>query len=390
MDEVVVSAPGKVILHGEHAVVYGKSALASSLSLQTYLHLKRIPGDKISLNLPNLGVFKSWNVGDLTVCKQKIADLPEQQTGEIIQCLNTLPGVDTDTTDNKELATTVFLHLYLILSKDSKSLPSVKVNVNSELPVGAGLGSSASFCTCLASSLLLLFGHISEANTLTGQWSSSDLDIINKWAFEGEKIIHGKPSGVDNSVATFGGMLTFKRGKIDIIKKVPELEILLINTKIPRSTKKLVEKVREKYNKYTDIMQPVIESIEAITLKCQVTCTELSEKPDNTTELYHILEDLIDINQGHLSVLGVSHPAIDQICNLCSKKSLHAKLTGAGGGGCVLCLINPEIPKSVVSELKKELNDLGFGCLETSIGCVGLSRHLQLPEKFIKQDLVNS
>lgn len=390
MDEVIVSAPGKIILHGEHAVVYGKAALASSLSLRTYLHLKKIMGEKISLNLPNLGVLKSWNVGDLTACKQKISDLPENPTGEVIQCINSLPGVDIDNTDNKELATVVFLYLFLILGKDSKLLPSVDVYVKSDLPVGAGLGSSASFCTCLASALLSVFGHIDEADKLTGQWSSSELDLINKWAFEGEKIIHGKPSGVDNSVATFGGMLTFKNGKIDIIKRVPELEILLIDTKIPRSTKKLVEKVREKYNRYREIMEPVMESIEAVTLKCQVTCKELSEKPENTTELYSILEGLIDVNQSHLSVLGVSHPLIDQICNLCSKKNLHAKLTGAGGGGCVLCLINPEIPKSVMTELKIELTDLRFVCLETSIGCVGLRRHFELPGKFTEQDSMNS
>lgn len=78
--------------------------------------------------------------------------------------------------------------------------------ITSELPLGSGLGSSASFCVSVAAALLSLSESI-QLDIGSQGWISpgdDDLDLINKWAFEGEKIIHGKPSGIDNTVSTYG------------------------------------------------------------------------------------------------------------------------------------------------------------------------------------------
>jgi mevalonate kinase len=75
--------------------------------------------------------------------------------------------------------------------------------VRSALPVGAGLGSSASYSVCLATGFLLNFGHISLASGGQGA------ELINKYSFEAEKIFHGNPSGIDNAVATFGERFFF-------------------------------------------------------------------------------------------------------------------------------------------------------------------------------------
>ena len=78
--------------------------------------------------------------------------------------------------------------------------------MSSDLPLGSGLGSSASFCVSISSAFLALSDAISTENKGHG-WltlGESELELINKWAYEGEKIIHGKPSGIDNSVSTFG------------------------------------------------------------------------------------------------------------------------------------------------------------------------------------------
>lgn len=79
------------------------------------------------------------------------------------------------------------------------------VEVQSEIPVGAGLGSSASYSVCIASALLIRFGLLSRTY---GESSVSicvdDLDIINEWAFMAETIIHGNPSGLDNTICTYG------------------------------------------------------------------------------------------------------------------------------------------------------------------------------------------
>ena len=78
--------------------------------------------------------------------------------------------------------------------------------VTSELPLGAGLGSSAAFCVSVSAALLALSDSVTPDFSKQG-WSvygENELELVNKWAFEGEKIIHGKPSGIDNSVSTFG------------------------------------------------------------------------------------------------------------------------------------------------------------------------------------------
>ena len=77
--------------------------------------------------------------------------------------------------------------------------------VSSNLPTSAGLGSSAAFAVTLVSSLLKLSHTISDPGTESfNKWSAGDLETINSWAFIAEKIIHGNPSGVDNSVSTYG------------------------------------------------------------------------------------------------------------------------------------------------------------------------------------------
>lgn len=80
------------------------------------------------------------------------------------------------------------------------------VIVTSDLPVGAGLGSSAAFCVSLTATLLAYSDSVSLDKNQQGwlAYGDSDLDLLNKWAFEGEKIIHGKPSGLDNTVSTYG------------------------------------------------------------------------------------------------------------------------------------------------------------------------------------------
>jgi len=90
------------------------------------------------------------------------------------------------------------------------TVPSVHINVTSMLPTSAGLGSSAAFSTCVAASLLVSSKRIPVQNRVDGvlELTDSDRELINRWAFMGEKIIHGRPSGIDNSVSTYGWLLS--------------------------------------------------------------------------------------------------------------------------------------------------------------------------------------
>ncbi|XP_032327292.1 mevalonate kinase isoform X2 [Camelus ferus] len=186
-------------------------------------------------------------------------------------------------------------------------------------------------------------------------------------------MIHGNPSGVDNAVSTWGGALRYQQGKISSLKRPPALQILLINTKVPRSTKALVAGVRSRLLKFPEIVAPLLTSIDAISLECERVFGEMAAAP--TPEHYLVLEELIDMNQHHLNALGVGHASLDQLCQVTMAHGLHSKLTGAGGGGCGITLLRPDLERPEVEATKQALTNCGFDCWETSIGAPGVSMH---------------
>ncbi|XP_023269254.1 mevalonate kinase isoform X2 [Seriola lalandi dorsalis] len=392
-NDFFVSAPGKAILHGEHAVVHGKVALAVSLNLRTYLRLETTTTGKVCINLPNIDTFLCWN---LTELKQLLpyscakGEEMKRLDPELVQRLREFVGVTNGNLDTCNMATLSFLYLYLSLFGSSE-LPSLTLSVWSELPTGAGLGSSAAYSVCLAAALLSARGAIPtplKEWDHTGRWCQEDLELINSWAFQGEMIIHGNPSGVDNAVGTWGGMLRFLAGKIIPLSRVPLLRILLTNTKVPRSTKVLVARVKDKINKFPSIMTPVLDSVDAVSCTCEKVLSEMTSEPI-TGEHYNILEELIDINQHHLNVMGVGHPALDTLCRVTLTRGLHSKLTGAGGGGCGITLLRPETDSVVVQSTVQDLRDCGFDCWETSIGGPGVQQHAPLSVKEEVLEILN-
>ncbi|XP_055214969.1 mevalonate kinase isoform X5 [Gorilla gorilla gorilla] len=400
---LLVSAPGKVILHGEHAVVHGKVALAVSLNLRTFLRLQPHSNGKVDLSLPNIGIKRAWDVArlqslDTSFLEQGDVTTP---TSEQVEKLKEVAGLPDDCAVTERLAVLAFLYLYLSICRKQRALPSLDIVVWSELPPGAGLGSSAAYSVCLAAALLTACEEI--ANPLkdgdcVNRWPKEDLELINKWAFQGERMIHGNPSGVDNAVSTWGGALRYHQGKISSLKSKqesitscvpddaalgrrngemklgsPALQILLTNTKVPRNTRALVAGVRNRLLKFPEIVAPLLTSIDAISLECERVLGEMGEAP--APEQYVVLEELIDMNQHHLNALGVGHASLDQLCQVTRARGLHSKLTGAGGGGCGITLLKPGLEQPEVEATKQALTSCGFDCLETSIGAPGVSIH---------------
>ncbi|KAM5238855.1 mevalonate kinase [Ctenodactylus gundi] len=378
---LLVSAPGKVILHGEHAVVHGKVALAVALNLRTFLRLQSHSHGKVSLNLPNLGIKRAWDVAKLHVLNTSfleqgdvIAPTPEQ-----LEKLKEVADIPEDCAIPERLAVLAFLYLYLAICRKQRVLPSLDITVWSELPTGAGLGSSAAYSVCLAAALLTACEDIpnplkdlKDADGVS-RWLEKDLELINQWAFQGERVIHGNPSGVDNAVSTWGGALRYQQGKISSLNRPPALQILLTNTKVPRSTKALVAGVRNRLIKFPQIVTPLLTSVDAISQECERVLGEMAAAP--TLEQYLVLEDLIDMNQHHLNALGVGHASLDRLCQVAAAHGLHSKLTGAGGGGCGITLLRPDLERATVEATKQALTSCGFDCWETSIGAPGVSIH---------------
>ncbi|XP_076778591.1 mevalonate kinase [Arvicanthis niloticus] len=375
---LLVSAPGKVILHGEHAVVHGKVALAVALNLRTFLLLRPQSNGKVSLNLPNIGIKQVWDVGTLQLMDTNLleqGDVPAP-TLEQLEKLKKMVDLPRDCVGNEGLALLAFLYLYLAICKKQRTFPSLDILVWSELPPGAGLGSSAAYSVCLAAALLTACEEVSNPlkdRGSVGRWPEEDLKSINKWAYEGERVIHGNPSGVDNAISTWGGALRYQQGTMSSLKRLPALQILLTNTKVPRSTKALVAGVRSRLIKFPKIVAPLLTSIDAISLECERVLGEMAAAP--VPEQYLILEELMDMNQHHLNALGVGHSSLDQLCQVTAAHGLHSKLTGAGGGGCGITLLKPGLERAKVEAAKQALTGCGFDCWETSIGAPGVSMH---------------
>jgi mevalonate kinase len=269
--------------------------------------------------------------------------------------------------------------LYLLLSLGSQSFPGCLYTLRSTIPIGAGLGSSASISVCLAASILL------QLRTLSGPHPDQppdearlQIERINRWAFVGEMCIHGNPSGVDNTVATQGKGVVFQRmdyskpPKVKPLWNFPELPLLLVDTKQPKSTAVEVAKVAELKKQHPEITESILNAID----KVSEGATELLTHEDFDPEDLSSLEDLgklMTINHGLLVALGVSHPRLERIRELVDHEGIGwTKLTGAGGGGCAITLLRPNISEERVRNLENTLEEEGYARFETTLGCDGV------------------
>ncbi|KAK9768153.1 Mevalonate kinase [Basidiobolus ranarum] len=380
-EEIVVAAPGKVILFGEHAVVYGKTAVAASVGLRCYLVGKKTSDDTITLCLPDLNVNYEWKIHDIPT---EAFELVKKQAS-IDEVLVVLEPLATEYTSSQKTAILSFFYLYVSLVDKTASPYGLALCVRSTLPVGAGLGSSASYSVCIATCLLQFNGHIS---TLGGnpKLDTKTAETINKWAFQAEKVIHGNPSGIDNTVSTFGGAQMYTKGDIETLHKFKSLKFLLTNTKVPRDTRTLVANVRSMRDQYPLVVDHLMEAIHGISKSCQV----VFDSSASNEEIMRSIEELIDLNHQLIAATGVSHPSLERIREITGAKGLHSKLTGAGGGGCALTLLRDDTPKYVLEAVEKELVDAGFECYETSIGVEGVkAMPLHRPEESLQHDLIN-
>ncbi|CAG8546232.1 3686_t:CDS:10 [Paraglomus occultum] len=369
----LVSAPGKVILFGEHAVVYGTSAIAGSVNLRTYLLIEKREDGMLEAYVPDIGLDQpvKWNT-ELFPYSKVEDDKKEEFNEELAESLKSLAEIESDkpatVRQQQSVACLALLYLFTLLSsRFPETKRGLTIRVRSALPVGAGLGSSASYSVCLTTGLLLNFEYISLTPDSRGA------ELIKKYSFLAEKIIHGNPSGIDNAVATFGGAVLYKKGSMESLKgyheNIAELpfrpfRFLLTNTKVARDTKTQVANVRIKFDKYPEIIKPILDAIQNISDHFK---TVLINEDNNITQ-DTILEDLIDLNHHFINSLGVGHPALDKVREITAQFELHSKLTGAGGGGCALTFIRDGIPDVTIETVKKSLSLQGFECFETLVG----------------------
>ncbi|KAK7397218.1 hypothetical protein VNO78_18385 [Psophocarpus tetragonolobus] len=372
--EVKARAPGKIILTGEHAVVHGSTAVASSIDLYTYVSVRfSTPSDEeesLKLVLKDVALQFSWPISRIRTAFPKSggSSCSVENAKSIAALVEELNIPDP----NAGLASGVSAFLWLYSS--IQGFKPATVVVTSELPLGSGLGSSAAFCVALSAALLAFTDSVSVDLNHQGWLSFPDtvLELLNKWAFEGEKIIHGKPSGIDNTVSAYGNIISFKSGNLTHLKSSVSLKMLITNTKVGRNTKALVAGVGERTLRHPDIMAFVFSAVDSISK--ELTSILKSPTPDelSVTEKEEKIEELMEMNQGLLQSMGVSHATIEIVLRTTLKYKLSSKLTGAGGGGCVLTLLPTLLSGTVVDKVVAELESCGFQCFIAGIGGRGV------------------
>ncbi|KAL2468559.1 Mevalonate kinase [Forsythia ovata] len=380
--EVRARAPGKIILAGEHAVVHGSTALAASIDLYTYVSLGfPTPSDnddtiKLHLHLKDVDLEFSWPVGRI---KEVLPDLGSHTASSPSPCsLETIKAiaalVEEQNIPEAKIGLASGASTFLWLYTSIHGYKPAKAVVTSELPLGSGLGSSAAFCVASSAALLALSDSVTLDFSHQGwqMFGESELELVNKWAFEGEKIIHGKPSGIDNTVSTYGNTIKFRSGELTRIKTNMPLKMLITNTKVGRNTKALVASVSERTIRHPKAMALVFSAVDSISSELASIIESPVSDDLAITEKEEKLEELMEMNQGLLQCMGVSHASIETVLRTTLKYKLSSKLTGAGGGGCVLTLLPNLLSGTVVDKVIEELESSGFQCLIAGIGGGGM------------------
>jgi mevalonate kinase len=290
---VVASAPAKIILLGEHFVVYGEPAIVLAIDKRAYAKVESRNDKRLYIRSANLN----------------LAGYFENKTFKAEQ---------GDSKEVKLKFEPVRLVAEKVLERYGETV-GLNIEITSTVPVAAGLGSSAAVAAAVTAAAGAL---------LNVKMTREDVFRIT---YEAEKIVHGTPSGIDPAISTFGGTLLFQMDTgFKPLEVSTEIPLIIGNTGVERSTRFQVEKVRDIREKYMRIMDHVFWAAREIVLRA------VDALKENDLDA---LGELMNIDHALLCGLGVSDESLEWLINAARKAgALGAKLTGGGGGGCMIAL----------------------------------------------------
>lgn len=340
-----------------------QAAIAAAISLRSYLHVSFLSKSNrtVKLRFPDIQMEHTWNIDDLpwdafskAGKKKYYYDLVTALDPDLLAAIQ--PFIDEVSPKAPESIRKIqhasaCSFLYLFLSLASRKTPPCVYTLRSTIPIGAGLGSSASISVCLSAALLMQIRALSGPHQdQPPQECELNIERINRWAFVGEMCIHGNPSGIDNTVSSGGKAVLYQRmgegepPRVEPLHNFPELPLLLVNTRQSRSTATEVAKVGTLRTLHPALAENILESIGMVTESAYKLLSQPDFDPTSHAALKH-LGELVTINHGLLVSLGVSHPKLERVRELIDHTGIGwTKLTGAGGGGCAISIIKPKPP----------------------------------------------
>lgn len=288
-------AGGKVILLGEHAVVYGHPAIAAGLDRGANATAARIEGDSM-LSISPWGVTIEPNTDHGAPPLARAFDA-------------------------------------LLATYDEP--PRVAVRADVEIPGGGGLGCSAALGVAILRAIDEALGLEREADRV--------IEASLAW----ERVFHGTPSGIDNAMAARGGLALFRKGDALVPLRARRPLVLVVgDSGEPGSTRAMVESVARQHERAPARLDRTFEGIASL-----VRNGRLAIEAGDVVEL----GKLMDLDQALLNTLLVSTARLEELCALArAAGALGAKLTGGGGGGCMIALApDPEVAERISAALGK-------------------------------------
>lgn len=313
--ERVGTAHGKVILFGEHAVVHGVPAIAVGIDRGARAEAVPLAAGPSTIRVAD------WNV----FVREDELETP------LARAFRDLLEVTRAGTPERE--------------PGAGTLRALAVEARADLPPGGGLGCSAALGVAVARAID----------------PAAPGEVIAERANAWERVFHGNPSGVDAAVSALGGCVLFERNAgaatIQRVRIPGAFHVCIGNTGQASSTRSMVEAVARLKERRPGTTQKTFDAIHTLVRNARLAI----EAGDRTA-----VGQLLDLNQMLLSGLFVSTPEIEQMCSVArGVGALGAKLTGAGGGGCVVALVaSPEAGARVLSAWKSD----GFDGFLTTFG----------------------
>ncbi len=298
MPAIIASAPGKIILFGEHAVVYGRPAIAAPVTqvrAQVVIRAEpRSPVGQILIHAPDINL------------QATLSELPgDHPLAKAIEGVLEELGV--------------------------KRAPACSIRISSTIAMAAGMGSGAAVSVALIRAFSQFLGH------------PLPQERVCALAFEVEKLYHGTPSGIDNTVITYAQPIYFVRGQpIQLLRLPQPLHLVIADTGVASSTAAVVGDVRRRWNEEPERFEALFDAI-----------GNLSQAARQAIERGHPerLGKLMDENHSLLAQMGVSCPELDALAQTARQSgALGAKLSGAGRGGNMVALAASELEAEQVAQ----------------------------------------
>jgi mevalonate kinase len=298
------TAPGKIILFGEHAVVYGRPAIAAPISQRrakaTVTHSS---SNNCYIIAPDLGRH------------DRLQDLPDD--------------------DALALAARLVLDAAQLWQ-----IPDVTIRVNSQIPIASGMGSGAAIAAAI---IRALAQHLNRPDLQTNE-------MVSGLTYEVEKIHHGTPSGIDNTVVAYEQPIYFVRqspqNQIEPFTVAAPLRFVVADTGVRSSTKTVVEDVRGQYNQKPAKFAHIFDA-----------CGRIAQAARQAIEAGNVTQvgKLMTENHAWLQKMTVSSPELDNFVEAALQAgALGAKLSGAGRGGNMIALVEDDGEETKVrTALKK-------------------------------------